>query len=409
MVEHWRRISRSSVCIGLAVGFVLLCSSLFAAQPSKPQFSLWFDPTQLPSFTGVVDRFLPNPDGHVDRLIFKEGPQIVFPPDAFEAVREVAPAGHHLSSGASAREARRSSRCSLSPLPMASQRYSTASIGDRSLVRAGRRRDAADRHGLGAVPVAARQNRGRDPGEWRRYSRRAQVAAILKDRFVAGGKIAAEGTGVDTPFGKAIDAERIGDSIATLERLPSPEPASPGGGAPSESEPVPMTCRSRPRALTEHNNGAGSPGFLRQFLRLAGPYLYLGRKMDGLDAADRRSRPDPAADRHRGPPQFVEPRFFQCSRKPRLERLHAARWASSPSWRSADDGHCGLPGLCQAVAAVALAALVDRKLVGDWLEGGRHYQLDLIDPGSTTPTSGSREHQARYRKWRWSSRSGIFD
>ena len=47
-----------------------------------------------------------------------------------------------------------------------------------------------------------------------------KVAAILKDRFVAGGNIAAEGTGVDTPLGKAIDAERIGDSIATLERLP---------------------------------------------------------------------------------------------------------------------------------------------------------------------------------------------
>ena len=54
---------------------------------------LWFDPTQLPSFTGTVERYLPNPRGETDALVFKEGPQVVFPPDVAEGVRQVAPAG----------------------------------------------------------------------------------------------------------------------------------------------------------------------------------------------------------------------------------------------------------------------------------------------------------------------------
>jgi hypothetical protein len=65
------------------------------AEKSKTDL-LWFDPTQLPSFTGTVDRYLPTPDAQVDRLVFKEGPQIVFPPDAFEAVQKVAPKGQPL-------------------------------------------------------------------------------------------------------------------------------------------------------------------------------------------------------------------------------------------------------------------------------------------------------------------------
>src|SRR5829696_5095151 len=93
MTKLLRRIGRAAIAALLAVAFVLIGSA--AAEAPKYQ-SLWFDPTQLPQFTGVVDRYLPNPDGRVDRLIFKQGPQIVFPPDAFEAVREVAPAGRPL-------------------------------------------------------------------------------------------------------------------------------------------------------------------------------------------------------------------------------------------------------------------------------------------------------------------------
>ena len=75
---------------------VVLAGAITEAADKSKNESLWFDPTQLPSFTGTVDRFLPTPEGYVDRLVFKEGPQIVFPPDAFEAVEQVAPKGQKL-------------------------------------------------------------------------------------------------------------------------------------------------------------------------------------------------------------------------------------------------------------------------------------------------------------------------
>jgi hypothetical protein len=65
-----------------------------AAEPATgPAAAPWFDPTQLPSFTGTVDRYLVNPRGETDGLLFREGPQIVFPPEAAAAVRLAAPPG----------------------------------------------------------------------------------------------------------------------------------------------------------------------------------------------------------------------------------------------------------------------------------------------------------------------------
>src|ERR1051325_7627880 len=95
LIHVWRRFGRSAAPVLLATVFVLTGAIAGAEEKPNPE-SLWFDPTQLPSFTGTVDRFLPNPDGHVDRLVFKEGPQSVFPPDAFEAVQHVAPKGQKL-------------------------------------------------------------------------------------------------------------------------------------------------------------------------------------------------------------------------------------------------------------------------------------------------------------------------
>jgi hypothetical protein len=48
---------------------------------------LWFDPTQLPSFSGVVERYLINPEGKTDRLLFREGPQIIFPEHVADDMR----------------------------------------------------------------------------------------------------------------------------------------------------------------------------------------------------------------------------------------------------------------------------------------------------------------------------------
>src|SRR5690349_18182921 len=67
-----------------------------AGTPPRLRGDFWFDPTQLPSFTGTVERYLPNPRGETDALIFREGPQIVFPPDIADAVKQAAPPGRPL-------------------------------------------------------------------------------------------------------------------------------------------------------------------------------------------------------------------------------------------------------------------------------------------------------------------------
>ena len=233
MMEMQCRLSQAAICAALAAALVLAPPPTAAAQPSKTE-SLWFDPTQLPSFTGVVDRFLPNPDGSVDRLIFKEGPQIAFPPDAFEAVREVAPVGRPLIVwGIRARSA-----------PVITMLAFGTPDGEPKILdrfywrpEPGQKQARQEMLLIGTVWVPYLSTQGKTAGAILENGDvirvEPKIAAILKDRFVAGAKIVAEGTGVDTPLGKAMDAERIGASIATLERLPSPEPATPGGGPPS--------------------------------------------------------------------------------------------------------------------------------------------------------------------------------
>jgi len=83
----------------LLLALVLVGPAQAAAQDATApprRSALWFDPTQLPSFTGTVDRYLINPSGETDALVFREGPQIVFPPDVADAVRRVAPSGQPL-------------------------------------------------------------------------------------------------------------------------------------------------------------------------------------------------------------------------------------------------------------------------------------------------------------------------
>jgi len=228
MVEHWRRVSRSSVYVALAVGFVLLCSPLLAAEPPKSQSSLWFDPTQLPSFTGVVERYLPSPDGRPDRLVFKEGPQIVFPPDVLEAVQHVAPAGRSLVVwGIRARKAP-----IITMLAFAASE-GEATVLDRFYWRAQHGRDKAAKLLLlsGVVKVPYLSPQGEicsailEDGSVIRVD--PAVAALDKERFAEHAKLAVEGPGTETSFGKAIDAERIGETVEKLHPLPKPDSGRP--------------------------------------------------------------------------------------------------------------------------------------------------------------------------------------
>jgi hypothetical protein len=232
MNEQLHRIGQAAVAALLATAFVLIGSAVLAAEASKTP-SLWFDATQLPSFTGVVDRFLANPSGRSDRLVFREGPQIVFPPDAFEAIRDVAPVGRSLVVwGIRARNGP-----AITMLAFAAP-DSQPTVLDRFYWRTEQGPPAQDRREMlliGTVWVPYLSPQGQTAGAILENGDvvrvEPKVAALFKDRFVAGAKIVAGGTGIETALGRAIDADQIGASMETLQSLPHPQPATVGGEA----------------------------------------------------------------------------------------------------------------------------------------------------------------------------------
>ncbi len=56
-----------------------LLAAPVAAAARAPR-GVWFDPTQLPSYSGRLERWLLNPAGETDRALLREGVQIVFAP-----------------------------------------------------------------------------------------------------------------------------------------------------------------------------------------------------------------------------------------------------------------------------------------------------------------------------------------
>lgn len=206
--------------------------------PPRRTGDLWFDPTQLPSFTGTVERYLLNPQGETDALLFREGPQIVFPPDMAEAVRQAAAPGRPLIVwGVRARSAP-----VITMLAYAPNAESTPRVVERPYWRLGGRQAQAEA-GQMTVAGAVRQPYWSPQGE--------VVGAVLEDGTVVmlpqgvvpaaeglrdlikpGAKLAAEGRGsVAGPAeggaqpARALVAERIGDTPETLRPVPAPAAA----------------------------------------------------------------------------------------------------------------------------------------------------------------------------------------
>ena len=67
---------------------LLLAPALLLAGEARAQrgASLWFDPTQLPSYSGRLDRWIATPAGAVDRGLLREGTQFVFAPSEAEGL-----------------------------------------------------------------------------------------------------------------------------------------------------------------------------------------------------------------------------------------------------------------------------------------------------------------------------------
>lgn len=213
--------------IGLATfvaGPVAFPGSVLAQETVQGSGRLWFDPTQLPSFTGVIDRYLINPDGKTDRLLFREGPQVIFPENvADEMMAAVAPGHSIVVYGIRARRAP-----AITMLAWATDGSSPPHFVERPIwtfpaFHAGDTR--IDVAGTVRAPLLTAQGDSigaiLDGGAVIRVP--LGVATALGDRIAVGKTVAASGRGAEVAGrGKALDADRIGEAPDKLEALPAP-------------------------------------------------------------------------------------------------------------------------------------------------------------------------------------------
>ncbi len=160
--------------------------------------------------------------------------------------------------------------------------------------------------------------------------------------------------------------------------------------------------------LTEHNNGSGSPSFLRQFLRLAGPFFTSEEKwmawtlLIGVLALT----------------------LLQIGIAVRLNLWNRDFFNAleSRDWNDFITQMGIFALLAAATMGIAVYQVYVRqllqvrwrrwltaKLVGDWLEAGRHYQLALIDPGVDNPDQRIAENAKYATEMAVEFALGIFD
>lgn len=218
-------LGRRGLLAVLAVAVPVGGAKAQTAAGRRGEPDLWFDPTQLPSFTGTVERYLPNPRGEVDGLIFREGPQVVFPPDVAEAVRRDAPAGRSVIVwGIRARSAP-----VITMLAFAPSSDATPVVVDRFYWRLGGR---VPREGSAPLRLSGTVKQPY-------YTPQGEVAgAILDDGSVVlvpasaiegvrdllkpGQALAAAGSGQEGPDGRALLANQLGAAPDALRPLPEP-------------------------------------------------------------------------------------------------------------------------------------------------------------------------------------------
>jgi hypothetical protein len=212
----------------LLVALLVAPAGLVAQErPHGAAADFWFDPTQLPSFTGTVERYLINPRGETDALLFREGPQIVFPPEFGDVVRQAVPAGRPIIIwGIRARNAPVITMLAFAPnaeaAPVVVERFYWRLLGSAA-------NDQAARMTVnGTVKAPYFQPQGEVAGAVLEDGTLITVppgtAEKLRDLLKPGAKIAAEGRGVSSEAGRALAAERIGENPESLRPVPAPEP-----------------------------------------------------------------------------------------------------------------------------------------------------------------------------------------
>jgi hypothetical protein len=206
-------------------GFVA-AASMAVAWPALAQRTrgLWFDPTQLPSYSGRLERWLINPAGETDRGLFREGSQFVFPPaDADDLTGAIQPGGPLTVWGIRARSAPVITMLAWAKSDAEPANFVARPAWFASTARGTQRLAVA---GQIAGPLLSPQGDAMGVllanGDSLRLA--PGVHAALGERLDVGGQIAAEGLGTRRGTVASIDAARIGPNAESLAPLPEPRP-----------------------------------------------------------------------------------------------------------------------------------------------------------------------------------------
>lgn len=204
---------------------VVAAALCFATPAQAPRArGLWFDPTQLPSYTGRLERWVMSPSGETDRGLFREGAQFVFPPaDADDLTAGIEPGGALTIWGIRARSAP-----VITMLAWAKSDTDPANFVARPAWFASTARGTQRLSVAGQVtgPLLSPQGDAMgvllDTGDSLRLA--PGVHAAMGDRLAPGKPVAAEGLGTRRGTVTAIDATRIGPDADRLEPVPEPRP-----------------------------------------------------------------------------------------------------------------------------------------------------------------------------------------
>ena len=211
-------ISRRPLLVAAAAGMLL-------SRPALAQLraGLWFDPTQLPSYTGRLERWIATPAGTVERGLLREGTQFVFP--ASEAAALAAAIEHGAPICVWGIRARTAAVVMM--LAWARTENDPANFVERPawfpVITPGRERLTLS--GRILMPLLSPQ--GEPMGVILTEPSRAirlpiAVHAALGDALKPGSEVTAEGLGTRRGSLEAIDADRLGKDAASLQPISEP-------------------------------------------------------------------------------------------------------------------------------------------------------------------------------------------
>lgn len=213
-----------ALCALLGLGFASPPASAQQATPPPTRNRLWFDPTQLPRFTGAVERYLPSPAGGFDSLILREGVQLLFPAEDGEAIRRAVPVGRPiLAWGIRARSAPVITVLAWTPSSEEEPRFVERPSWSSGTSAPGRARLAVN----GTVKQPLYDSRGEVNGALLEDGTVVRVAvagaALRQELFRPGAHLAATGLGVEGEDGRALTAETLGETPQTMSPVPAPQ------------------------------------------------------------------------------------------------------------------------------------------------------------------------------------------